>query len=150
MKFNVFSVLDWIVSFFVFVVILFLIYHMGTKLGIMVQKIWVKETLIAGADAQVLHGIAHAIVLVKAYKILVSYLKTHHLSIKYLVEISIIAGAIEVIFNATSHDIMLNIIFGIFAILNLILYLIFYEKLAQMEVGENKIKREFKSLLDKE
>lgn len=38
-----------------------------------------------------LQTVATIVILVKAYKVLISYVKTHHLSIKYLLEISFTA-----------------------------------------------------------
>ncbi|MFW6311620.1 MAG: hypothetical protein ACOC1K_05230 [Nanoarchaeota archaeon] len=80
----------------------------------------------------ILHEIAYAIVFVKAYKILLSYLKSHHLNIKYLIEIAIIAPAIEVIFNSQMNSIFLTTIFAIFATANLLIYLIFLKKIEKI------------------
>lgn len=73
-----------------------------------------------------LHSIAEVIILIKAYRILVSYLKTHHVSIEYIVEISIVASAIELLFAADMHHLGTNIIFAAFGLSNLILYLYFF------------------------
>ena len=81
----------------------------------------------AALELNLLHTIAFTIVLVKAYKILVAYAETRHINIKFLVEIAIIAPTIELIFNARSYTLGVNILFAAFAFLNLIAYLHFYK-----------------------
>jgi uncharacterized membrane protein (DUF373 family) len=76
-----------------------------------------------------LHTIAFTIVLVKAYKILISYAQTRHINLKFLVEMSIIAPTIEIIFNARSYSLEVNALFALFAFANLIAYLFFYKTL---------------------
>jgi uncharacterized membrane protein (DUF373 family) len=71
-----------------------------------------------------LHDIALILVFVKAVKMLTEYLKTHRIAISYLMEISIIAPAIEIIFAADKHDFWLIVIFGIFSMGNLLMYLL--------------------------
>jgi len=51
-----------------------------------------------------LHGIAIFIILIKAYKVLVSYAEHHHVSIRYIAEIAIIAGVLEILFNTGSYS----------------------------------------------
>lgn len=65
-----------------------------------------KEALYSRKEVEtsLLHFIAFTIVLVKAYKILMSYAKHQHVSIKYMVEISIIAAAVEIFFNAHAYS----------------------------------------------
>lgn len=77
-------------------------------------------------EHELLHTIAFTIVLVKAYKILIAYAETRHINIKFLVEISIIAPTIELIFNASSYPLAVNAMFGTYAFLNLVAYLHFY------------------------
>ncbi len=78
-------------------------------------------------EFSLLHTIAFTIVLVKAYKILISYAQTRHINIKFLIEISIIAPTIEIIFNARNYQLEVNALFALFAFLNLIAYLFFYK-----------------------
>lgn len=79
-----------------------------------------------------LHTIAYAIILIKAYRILVSYVETHHLNIKFLVEISIIAAALEIIFNTSAHSDFVLGVFAIFGVANLLMYLFFYDRLRRI------------------
>ena len=81
----------------------------------------------AALEFSLLHTIAFTIVLVKAYKILIAYAETRHINIKFLVEIAIIAPTIELIFNARSYSLGVNILFATFAFFNLIAYLYFYK-----------------------
>lgn len=80
-------------------------------------------------ELNLLHTIAFTIVLVKAYKILISFAQTRHINIKFLVEIAIIAPTIELIFNSRNYEIEINMLFAAFAILNLAAYLFFYKTL---------------------
>ncbi len=78
-------------------------------------------------EFSLLHTIAFTIVLVKAYKILISYAQTRHINIKFLIEISIIAPTIEIIFNSRNYELEVNALFALFAFLNLVVYLFFYK-----------------------
>lgn len=73
-----------------------------------------------------LHAIAEILILIKAYRILVSYLRTHHISVEYIVEISIIASAIELLFASEMHSVYTQIIFAGFGLSNLVIYLYFF------------------------
>jgi uncharacterized membrane protein (DUF373 family) len=80
-------------------------------------------------ELQLLHTIAFTIVLVKAYKILISFAETQHINLKLLVEIAIIAPTIELIFNTKTYDFYVNLLFAGFAVVNLVIYLYFYKTL---------------------
>lgn len=80
-----------------------------------------------------LHTVALSIVFVKAYRMLLYYLECHHISVKYIVEISIIAPAVELIFASSTRPIEINILFAFFSIAMLIIYLVFYKKLNSLE-----------------
>lgn len=87
---------------------------------------------VINSEIVILHGIAFTVVLIKAYRILISYAKTHHINLKYVVEISVIAPAIEIIFN--THTYTMYTILGVYGTVNLIIYILFYEKF--VEVGK--------------
>lgn len=80
-------------------------------------------------EHELLHTIAFTIVLVKAYKILIAYAQTRHINLKFLVEISIIAPTIELVFNIRNYSIEVSILFAVIAFCNLIVYLYFYKTL---------------------
>lgn len=133
------EIMNYIVSGYVYFVAFTLVFYMVTSLvtgvlevysGLMDISSSMKAILAAPErsklEIELLHTIAFTIVLVKAYKILVSYAQKRHVSIKYLVEISIIAPTIEIVFNSQKYPIEFNIMFGVFAFANLIAYLHFY------------------------
>lgn len=80
-----------------------------------------------------LHDVALILVMVKAFRILLSYLHTNHVSVKYVVEISIIAPAVELIFAADKHPVSLNIVFACFSLGNLLLYCLFVRQMNAQE-----------------
>jgi len=71
---------------------------------------------------QVLNIVTFILVLVKSFKILVSYSKNHHIAVKDLVEISIIALLMEVVFNFWIHSMEINILFSILWVALVIVY----------------------------
>lgn len=80
-----------------------------------------------------LFSIAIVIVLVKAYRILFFYMESHHVSVKYIVEISIIAPAVELIFATENRSLELNILLGLYSIASSIIYLSYYRKLCDSD-----------------
>lgn len=78
-------------------------------------------------ELELLHTITFTFVLVKAYKILISFAQTLHINIKFMIEIAIIAPTIEIIFNLKQHSMEVNILLAVFAFLNLCIYVIFYK-----------------------
>jgi uncharacterized membrane protein (DUF373 family) len=81
----------------------------------------------AGLEQELLHTIAFTIVLVKAYTILISYAQTRHVNVKLVIEMSIIAATIEIIFNAGNYSMEVTMLFAAFAFVNLLAYLFFYK-----------------------
>lgn len=143
--------MNFVVSFFVLGLTLVLLYYMISRLGEMVLQIFTREFLSPHNSENLLSELAYAIVLIKAYTILRSYLKTHRLNIKFLIEIAIIASVIEVIFNWQAHgdDVWMNAIFGLFGLSNLVVYLMYYDRLEiiSQDYQKNK-KRSFFSSYD--
>ena len=86
----------------------------------------------------IIHNVAYIVVLLKAYKILTFYLKSHNLSIKYLVQISIIAPAIEVIFAGDAQQMWLGILFAVYSLANLYLYIRYHEELEKLNILEGE------------
>jgi len=76
------------------------------------------------------------VILVKAYRLLVFYMVTHHVSIRYIVEISIIAPAIELIFVPHERSLALNITYAVFSIAMLVIYVIFYKRITEIDDTE--------------
>lgn len=69
-----------------------------------------------------LSNITFILILVKAYRILESYAKHHHIEIVDLVEIAIIALIMEVVFNFSVHSLSINILFWVVGIALLVIY----------------------------
>lgn len=131
--------MNYIVSGYVYFVALTLVFYMVSSLvtglmsvatSLMDISTSLKDILIAPErdliELDLLHTIAFTIVLVKAYKILISYAEKRHVSIKYLIEIAIIAPTIEIVFNSTKYSVEENALFAVFAFANLLAYLFFY------------------------
>lgn len=87
---------------------------------------WLKDSsaLWIRLAEQVLNIVTFILVLVKSFKILVEYSKHQHITIKDLVEISIIALLMEVVFNFGIHSMPINILFAIFWATLLVIYAI--------------------------
>ncbi len=117
------------ISLIIFTTILLLLAFGSIKLYDIAMSL-----LHGGGDTIVfLHSIAIIIVVLKAYRVLVFYLDTLHVSIKYIVEISIIAPAIELIFAPQGQNLWLTAIMGAFALINLVIYLSYHEKLTESD-----------------
>jgi len=129
---SIIRIFHFLVSLFVFIIIVVLLLFMLTKAGFVIYSIFTKDFFSSSVNEEILHEIAFAIVLVKAYKILIYYLKSHHLNIKFLVEIAIIAPTIELIFHVNKNSIWVNCIYAFFAIFNLLIYLYYYDKLKKI------------------
>jgi hypothetical protein len=81
------------------------------------------QSIMPGVE-NIIHNIAYIVVLLKAYKIMVFYFRYQNLSIKYLVQIAIIAPAIEVIFAINEQTLWINILYAAFSLANLLIYII--------------------------
>jgi len=90
-------------------------------------KIYVHFSEVNSED--VLHTIALTIVFVKAYRMLLYYLQCHYVSVKYIVEISIIAPAVDLIFAWGNRPFEINVLFALFSASMLIIYLVFYKRI---------------------
>ncbi len=90
--------------------------------GILLGSVESKKLLGIKSAEQVLNVVTFLLVLVKSFKILKSYSLHHHISIKDLLEVSIIALLMEVVFNFGIHPIELNVLFGILGTILVIVY----------------------------
>lgn len=61
-------------------------------------------------NANFLHNIAILLILMKAYRILVEYMRFHHIDIKFMVEIAIIACILELLFNNDSYPMQMQFV----------------------------------------
>lgn len=63
-----------------------------------------RQSILNALNTEFLHTIALLIVLMKAYRILVEYMRWYHVDIKYMMEIGIIASVLELMFNYQSYS----------------------------------------------
>lgn len=52
---------------------------------------------------------------------------THHVSVEYIVEISIVASAVELLFAIDKHSVATNVVLGAFGLANLLIYVMYFE-----------------------
>lgn len=146
------EMMNYIVSGYVYFVAFLLVLYMVTSLvtgilGVGASLLDISSTargILASPERtdlelQLLHTITFTFVLVKAYKILISFAHTRHINIKLLIEIAIIAPTIEIIFNLKNHTFETNIFLGLFALANLLLYLIFYKTIKTVSSDYEKL-----------
>ncbi len=114
---------DKMISLIILLTIFIVIFFSGLEF----YKLYVHFSDIQAED--VLHSIALTIVFVKAYRMLLYYLRCHHISVKYIVEISIIAPAVELIFASENRPFEINVLFAFFSVAMLLIYLIFYKQI---------------------
>tara|TARA_B100000745_G_scaffold55794_4_gene33040 strand:+ start:178 stop:660 length:483 start_codon:yes stop_codon:yes gene_type:complete len=118
--------LNLCISFVVFITALSLVVYMLASFvtGTYDVAIQIFDTLfLSPADRQLvlnslnsdfLHTIALLIVLMKAYRVLIEYMRFYHIDIKYMVEMGIIASILELLFNYQSYsNTMLYVLLGI-------------------------------------
>lgn len=80
-------------------------------------------------NSEFLHNIAVLLILMKAYRVLVEYMRYHHIDIKFMVEIAIIASVLELLFNFGSYSIEMRYILVSLAIAFLGFYIFGYKNL---------------------
>lgn len=90
-----------------------------------------RQKVINGLNAEFLHNVAVLLILMKAYRILVEYMKHHHIDIKFMVEIGIIACILELLFNSSEYTEHMQTLFAVIAVTFLGFYSFRYENLLQ-------------------
>ncbi len=126
-------ILMFIVAAYIFYMTLFLCYKVVfaiivhvSHLGDMTAK-WIAEAwdMWIKLTEEILSVVTIILVLVKSFKILVEYSKHHHIQIRDLVEIAIIALLMEVVFNFSIHSMAINWLFAVFGATLLVIYAMF-------------------------
>ncbi|WP_221895216.1 hypothetical protein [Bathymodiolus japonicus methanotrophic gill symbiont] len=105
---------------------------MLSNLYVTAQRIASGNMWIAEHDAEMLDWVVFFIVIVKAYKVLVSYTKHQHINIRYITELVIITCFLEFIFEQDLDE-QIRIILGAVGIGTLFLYVYFYPSFKQMD-----------------
>lgn len=144
--------MNYVVSGYVYFVAFMLVLYMMSSLvtgvlGVVASMLDISSTVSGilaspertNLELQLLHTITFTFVLVKAYKILISFAQTRHINIKFLIEIAIIGPTIEIIFNLKNHSVELNILLAVFAFANLVAYLYFYKTIKTVGADYEKL-----------
>lgn len=74
-----------------------------------------RQKILGALNGDFLHNIAVLLILMKAYRILVEYMRYHHIDLKYMIEIGIIACILELLFNSTAYTPHMQIILAALA-----------------------------------
>lgn len=90
-----------------------------------------RQSIFNGLNPEFLHNVAVLIVLMKAYRILIEYMRYHHIDIKYMVEIAIIACVLEILFNYKEYSENMLWIFLTLSVTFLALYTFKYDVLVR-------------------
>lgn len=90
-----------------------------------------RQLIFNSLNAEFLHNIAVLLILMKAYRILVEYMRYHHIDIKFMVEIAIIACVLELLFNSASYSIEMRYILLGLGVAFLASYVFGYKALRQ-------------------
>jgi len=125
--------LMWLVAIYIFYMTLFLVYkvisviiiHMSYVMDFTESGLSKASQMSITLTEEILSVVTIILVLVKSFKILISYSKHHHIEIKPLVEIAIIALLMEVVFNFGAHSMAINWLFAVFWLGLLVIYATF-------------------------
>lgn len=126
--------IDKLVSLIILLVMLRLVLYMLSSLYAAAQRMAGGNMWLTGHDAEMLDWVVFFIIMVKAYKVLVSYTKYQHVSIRYITELVIITCFLEFIFEQDIDE-QIRIILGAVGIGTLFLYLYFYQTIKGMDNG---------------
>ncbi|MCP5303592.1 MAG: phosphate-starvation-inducible PsiE family protein [Pseudomonadales bacterium] len=86
-----------------------------------------RQSILNGLNAEFLHNIAILLILMKAYRILVEYMRYHHIDIKFMMEIAIIACVLELLFNNDKYSDHMQLVLAGLAVLFAAIYAFRYE-----------------------
>lgn len=86
-----------------------------------------RQIILNGINSEFLHNIAVLLILMKAYRIMVEYMRHHHIDIKYMVEIGIVACVLELLFNSQTYSEQMQMILAAIAVSFLAVYAFRYE-----------------------
>ena len=119
------------ISILTFFMIFALIAYAGTK-AISIYKGFANYT-----PGNVLYDVAILMVIIKVYMVLLYYYRRHRISLKYIVEISIIVPAINIVFATGAQALWITVLLGVFSVANLFIYIYFYDKLSEVDERES-------------
>ena len=98
-----------------------------------------RQAIINNLNSEFLHNVAVLLILMKAYRILVEYMKYHHIDIKFMVEIGIIACVLELLFNSVSYTEHMQMVLATLAVTFLGFYVFKYDNLLKAMKESQKL-----------
>jgi len=104
-----------------------------------------RQEVLNTLNVDFLHTIALLIILMKAYRILVEYMRFYHINIKYMIEIGIIASVLELLFNYQSYSTDMLYIFLGLAVAFSFIYAFRHEVLLKAAKDSQKEMEEWRS-----
>jgi len=90
-----------------------------------------RQEVVQVLNADFLHNVAILLILMKAYRILVEYMRHHHIDIRYMIEIGIIACILELLFNSEKYTETMQWVLALMAVAFLVMYSFRYDTLTQ-------------------
>lgn len=97
-----------------------------------------RQTIFNTLNGDFLHNIAVLLILMKAYRILVEYMKYHHIDIKFMVEIGIIACVLELLFNSQQYTEDMRMVLAFISVFFLAVYAFRYDTLSKASKDAQK------------
>ena len=98
-----------------------------------------RQLVIKSLNGEFLHNIAVLLILMKAYRILVEYMRFHHIDLKFMVEITIIACVLELLFNFEKYTPNMHIVLASLAVSFLAIYAFRYDVLVRSMGGAQSV-----------
>lgn len=92
--------------------------------------------IVLGDRRYILQDFAVLLVMLKAVRVLVAYLATHHVRMYHIVEISVIASSVELVFAPERHTFSMDVLFAVFALANLLILVMFYDTMRRMNTDQ--------------
>ncbi len=106
-----------------------------------------RQQILNSLNGDFLHNVAVLLILMKAYRILVDYMRFHHVDIKFMVEIGIIAGILELLFNSSEYTSYMQLLLAAMTVSFLAIYVFRYDSLVKaMEDSKKDMKAVAKSV----
>ncbi len=97
-----------------------------------------RQSIFNTLNSDFLHNIAVLLILMKAYRILVEYMKYHHIDIKFMVEIGIITVVLELLFNSQQYSENMRLVMVAMAVTFLAVYAFRYDTLLKASKDAQK------------
>lgn len=98
-----------------------------------------RQKIFTVLNAEFLHNVAVLLILMKAYRVLVEYMRHHHIDIKFMMEIAIIASVLELVFNFAAYSIEMRYILLGLAVAFAGIYVFGYKSLKQASKDSQSI-----------